>query len=128
MPILLRSPYSSLLDRMRKSLPTCTGAKILGRRTFLWSTLKAVAFVLNGSGPHLCDLKKHEQEERFVQYEFFRTREVSATQLPIETIVAPVGKSESELDLQTDIIFDGNGGVKINKSLAISKVQLSAVI
>ena len=29
---------------------------------------------------------------RLVEYKFCRTTEVSATQLPIETIVAPVGK------------------------------------
>ena len=38
-------------------------------------------------------------------------------QLPIETIVAPVGKSDSTFDLQTDIISGGNGGAKINKFL-----------
>ena len=37
------------------------------------------------------------------------TREVSTTNLPIETIVTAVGKSDPPLDLQTDIIFDGNG-------------------
>ena len=39
------------------------------------------------------------------------------TQLPIETIIAPVGKSDPSFDLQADIIFGGNGGVKINKFL-----------
>ena len=38
--------YSSLLDQMRKSLPTRTGPKILCR-TFLWNTLKTAASVLN---------------------------------------------------------------------------------
>ena len=42
----LRSSYSSLLNRMRKSSPTRTGPKIL-RRTFLSNTLKAAASVLN---------------------------------------------------------------------------------
>ena len=37
--------------------------------------------------------------------------------MPIETIVAPVGKSNSAFELQTDIIFVGNGGAKINKFL-----------
>ena len=40
-----------------------------------------------------------------------------ATQLHIETIVAPVGKSDPASDLQTDILFGGNGGAKINKFL-----------
>ena len=43
--------------------------------------------------------------------------EVSIIQLPIETVVAPVGKSDSTFDLQTDIFFGGNGGAKINKFL-----------
>ena len=42
----LRSSYSSLLNRMRKSSPTRTGPKIL-RRTFLSNTLKAAASVFN---------------------------------------------------------------------------------
>ena len=42
-------------------------------------------------------------------------REVSVTQLPIETIVAPVDKSVPTFDLQTDIIFGVNGGAKVNK-------------
>ena len=37
--------------------------------------------------------------------------------MPIETIIAPVGKSDPSFDLQTDIIFGGNGGAKINKFL-----------
>ena len=48
-------------------------------------------------------------------------REVSTTQLPIESIVAPVGKGDPALDLQTDIIFNGNGRAKINKFLNYSK-------
>ena len=35
----------------------------------------------------------------------------------IESIIAPVGKSNPSFDLQTDIIFGGNGGAKINKIL-----------
>ena len=42
----LRSSYSSLLKRMRKSLPTRIGPKILCT-TFLSNTLKAAASVLN---------------------------------------------------------------------------------
>ena len=37
--------------------------------------------------------------------------------MPIETIIAPVGKSDPSFDLQADIIFGGNGGGKINKFL-----------
>ena len=37
--------------------------------------------------------------------------------MPIETIVAAVGKSDPAFDLQADIIFDGNFGAKINKLL-----------
>ena len=37
--------------------------------------------------------------------------------MPIETIIAPVGKSNPSFDLQTDIVFGGNGGAKINKFL-----------
>ena len=44
-------------------------------------------------------------------------REVSVTQWPIETLVAPVVKSDPMIDLQIDIIFGGNGGVKVNKFL-----------
>ena len=44
-------------------------------------------------------------------------RGLSATHLPIETIVAPVGKSDPALDLQTDIIVGDNVGAKINKFL-----------
>ena len=40
---------------------------------------------------------------------------MSATQLPIEAIAATVDKSDLALDLQTDIIFSGKGGAKINK-------------
>ena len=39
-------------------------------------------------------------------------KEISTTQLPIETIVATVGKSGNMLDLQTDITYDCNGGDK----------------
>ena len=46
MSMSLRSSYSSLLNRMRKSSPTLTGPRIL-RRTFLSNTLKAAASVLN---------------------------------------------------------------------------------
>ena len=42
---------------------------------------------------------------------------VSITQLPIETIIARVGKSDPSFDLQADIIFGGNCGAKINKFL-----------
>ena len=47
--------------------------------------------------------------------------------MPIETIIAPVGKSDPSFDLQADIIFGGNGGAKINtfldcvKSIAIGR-------
>ena len=34
--------------------------------------------------------------------------EVSATQLPVETIIAPVGKIDSAFNLQADIIFGSN--------------------
>ena len=46
-------------------------------------------------------------------------REVSATQLPIAIIVAAVDKSDPAFDLQTDIIFGGNGGAKINNTKSI---------
>ena len=46
-----------------------------------------------------------------------RTREVSITQLLIETIISPVGKSDPSFDLQAEIIFGGNGGAMINKFL-----------
>ena len=49
-------------------------------------------------------------------------REVSVIQLPIETIVAPVGKSNPTFDFQTEIIFGGNGRVKIKNSLNLSKI------
>ena len=39
--------------------------------------------------------------------------EVTITQLHIETIIAPVGKSDPSFDLQADIFFGGNGGAKI---------------
>ena len=38
-------------------------------------------------------------------------------QLLSATIVAPVGKSDPALDIQTEIIFCGKGGAKINKFL-----------
>ena len=41
-------------------------------------------------------------------------RRLSATQLPIETIVALVGQ---RFDPANDTIFGGNGGAKINKFL-----------
>ena len=50
-----------------------------------------------------------------VEYKFCHSREVSVTQSVVETIVAPVGKSDLAFDLQTDIIFGGNGKGKINK-------------
>ena len=48
-------------------------------------------------------------KEAWIECFFYSTREVSTTQLPIETIVTPVGKSDPAFDLRTDIIFDGNG-------------------
>ena len=39
------------------------------------------------------------------------------SQLPVETIKAPVDKSDFALDLQTDISFGGNGAARINKLL-----------
>ena len=44
-------------------------------------------------------------------------REISVTQLPIETTVAPVGKSNPTFDLQTDITFGGNSGAKVSMFL-----------
>ena len=35
----------------------------------------------------------------------------------MQNIEPPVGKSATAFDLQTDIIFGGNGGAKINKFL-----------
>ena len=43
------------------------------------------------------------------------------TQLPIEAIVAPLGKKDPAFDLQTDIIFGGNGGAKVIKFLDSTK-------
>ena len=37
--------------------------------------------------------------------------------MPIETIVAPVDMSDPAFDLQTEIIFGGKDGPKINKFL-----------
>ena len=50
--------------------------------------------------------------------------------MPIETIIAPVGKSDPSFDLQADIIFGGNGGAKINKFLdrVIVSYHLDVVI
>ena len=84
------SLYSTLLDRMRKSLPTRTELKIL-RRVFYWNTLKAI--------------RQYGENEHIVDYSFCSTREVPATQLPIETIVASVAKGDPALDLQTVKIF-----------------------
>ena len=102
-----------MLDRMRKPLKTRTGPKIL-RRTFLSNTFKAAAFELSQG---LCTIKKHIKHKRLVDYYFCCTKEISATKLPIETIVEPVSKDDIALDLENDIIFDCNGGVKINKFL-----------
>ena len=45
--------------------------------------------------------------------------------MSIETIIAPVDKSDSSFDLQADNIFGGNGGAKLKKinSLTVSKVS-----
>ena len=43
----------------------------------------------------------------------FRKILIDVTQLSIEIVVARVGKSDPALDLQTAIIFCGNGGTKI---------------
>ena len=48
-------------------------------------------------------------------------RNICATQLPIETIVTPVGKSVPALDLQTDIIFGGNGSL-LTKTLRVNEI------
>ena len=87
---------------MGKSSSARTGPKIL-RRTFLSNTLKAAA-----------SIKKHEEIKCLIKYKFCRTREISATQLPIETIVAPVSRSDPVFCLQTNIIFDGKKGAKID--------------
>ena len=52
-------------------------------------------------------------------------REVSATQLPIKTLVVPIGKSDPALGLRTDIIFGGNVGAKINKFLDYIKTMVT---
>ena len=44
---------------------------------------------------------------------FRRTRAVSTTPLPIETKIAAVGKSYSELDFQAAVVVCVNGGAKI---------------
>ena len=44
-----------------------------------------------------------------------RATVVPATQLPIETTAAYAFKSACTIDLQTDIIFTGNGEPKISK-------------
>ena len=42
--------------------------------------------------------------------------------MPIETIVAPVGKSDPVFLLQITIIFSGNGRAKINEFLDCIKI------
>ena len=83
---------------MGKSSPTRTGPRIF-RRTIPSNILKVAASVLNSI---LCAIKKLGENDRLVE-------------VPIETIVAPVGKSDPVLDLKIDIIFCGN--VKKNKLL-----------
>ena len=85
-----------------------------GKTKYMFSTSKDVRRI---DSRILCAIKKHGQDERLVEYQFCRTREVSITQFPLETIIAPVGKSDPSFDLQADIIFGGNGGAKINKFL-----------
>ena len=51
--------------------------------------------------------EEHGQDKYLVGYKFCHTREVSVTLLPIETIVAAVGKSDPVFDLQADIMFGG---------------------
>ena len=104
----LRSSYSSLLDQTRKSLPTPTGlvSRVLSR---------LLHHCLIGSMP----LRHKEAHVGWASCRVLvlRTREVCVTQLPTETIVAPVANSDPSLDLQADIIFGGNGRAKINKFL-----------
>ena len=59
-------------------------------------------------------LKEAREDERLVEYSFCRTREFSATQLPIEIIVAPLDKSDPAVDLQTAIYFGCNSEAEIN--------------
>ena len=108
-------------NRMWKTSQTRTGPNILNR-TFISNTLKAAASVLNSV--HASSIKKHEQDERLVEYQFCRTKEVSVTQLPIETIIATVDKSDLKFHLQTDVIFGGNGGAKVNKFLDCVKSKI----
>lgn len=50
-----------------------------------------------------------------IKQKFRCTRQVSAAQLLSETIVTPIDKSDSSLDIKADIIFAGNQGTKVNK-------------
>ena len=59
-------------------------------------------------------LKEAREDERLVEYSFYRKREFFAIQLPTEIIVAPLDKSDPALDLQTAIYFGCNSKAEIN--------------
>ena len=44
-----------------------------------------------------------------------QTRELSATRLPVGTIIVPVDKGYPMLDIPTDITFSGSARAEINK-------------
>ena len=69
-------------------------------------------------------MKKHDEDKRLGEYQLYCRGEFSAIQLPIETIIAPVGKSAFAIDLQAYNIFGGNGAAKIKKnSFSISNIS-----
>ena len=100
---------------MRKSSPTHIGPKIL-LWAFLLYTFKAAAIVHHKDPTGRisivlrCPLLKSCMNS---------LRIIRTTQLPIKTIVTPVGKSDPKLDLQTDIIANINNFIDHIESVVI---------
>nr|WP_208892306.1 hypothetical protein [Vibrio anguillarum] len=63
--------------------------------------------------PRFCAIHQDGNNERLVEFDFGSSREDFTFQLPTQSIVAPVGKSDSALDFEADIVGVVDAGSQV---------------